>query len=144
MRNQTTTTEQYIMQSTLPLGDLEENIFADYTLDWLETVKHRIELITYISYANAVKGRIAPYFQEKGITLLELKPHHIQEFYSHALNEWGVSANTVIHYHANIRSALQQAYSQIALLLILLTRSFVRRRNRLWAAHIVPQKLINF
>lgn len=71
---------------------------------------HRIELITYISYSNAVKGRIIPYSRDKGITLLELKPHHIQDFYSYALNEWGVSANTVIHYHAIIRSALQQAF----------------------------------
>ncbi|WP_217989076.1 tyrosine recombinase XerC [Paenibacillus sp. 7541] len=79
-------------------------------MNWLDTVKHRVELITYISYVNSVEKRIVPYFREKGITLLELKPHHIQDFYSHALNEWGVSANTVIHYHANIRSALQQAY----------------------------------
>lgn len=90
--------------------DVDQTLFADYMLDWLETVKHRIELITYISYTNAVKGRIVPYFQEKRITLQELKPHHIQDFYSYALNEWKVSANTVIHYHANIRSALQQAF----------------------------------
>ncbi|MNO29737.1 site-specific tyrosine recombinase XerC [compost metagenome] len=64
----------------------------------------------HISYANAVKGRIVPYFREKDITLQELKLNHIQDFYSHALNDWGVSANTDIHYHANIRSALQQAY----------------------------------
>lgn len=90
--------------------DVDQVLFADYMLDWLETVKHRIELITYISYVNAVKGRIVPYFREKGTTLQELKPHHIQDFYSYALNEWKVSANTVIHYHANIRSALQQAF----------------------------------
>lgn len=97
-------------QSEAENPDIDQTLFADYMLHWLETVKHRIELITYISYTNAVKGRIVPYFRERGITLLELRPHHIQDFYSHALNEWGVSANTVIHYHANIRSALQQAY----------------------------------
>lgn len=53
---------------------------------------------------------MAPYFKEKGVTLQELKPHHIQEFYQVALNEWEVKANTVIHYHANIRSALQYAF----------------------------------
>lgn len=61
--------------------DINQILFADYMLNWLETVKPSIELITYISYANAVKKRIAPYFHEKGITL-----------------------------HANIHSALQQAY----------------------------------
>ncbi len=89
---------------------VDQTFFADYMLEWLETVKPSIELITYISYSNAVKVRIVPYFRKKGITLQELKPHHIQDFYNHALNEWGIKANTVIHYHANIRSALQQAY----------------------------------
>lgn len=48
-------------------SDVDQTLFADYMLDWLETVKHRIELITYISYANAVKGRIVPYFREKAL-----------------------------------------------------------------------------
>ncbi|GBG06426.1 putative site-specific integrase [Paenibacillus agaridevorans] len=91
-------------------SDVDQTLFADYMLEWLETVKPSTELITYISYTNAVKKRIAPYFSEKGITLQELKPHHIQEFYNYALNEWKVKANTVIHYHANIRSALHQVY----------------------------------
>lgn len=79
-------------------------------LEWLEIVKPSIELITYMSYSKAVKGRVVPYFREKGITLQGLKPHHIQDFYQYALNELGVKANTVIHYHANIRSALQYAF----------------------------------
>lgn len=88
----------------------EETLFADYMLEWLETVKPSIELITYISYSNAVKVRIVPYFREKGITLQGIKPQDIQAFYSYVINELKLSANTAIHYHANIRSALQHAF----------------------------------
>lgn len=90
--------------------DIDLTLFADYMLEWLEAIKPSIELITYISYSNAVKKRIVPYFRDKGILLQELKPHHIQDFYNYALNVLKVGANTVIHYHANIRSALHQAY----------------------------------
>ena len=35
---------------------------------------------------------------------------HIQDYYTYELEELGVSANTVIHRHANIRKALQYAF----------------------------------
>ena len=41
--------------------------------------------------------------------LRELQAKHIQDFYTHCLNVRGVSANTVIHYHTNIRKALKYA-----------------------------------
>lgn len=88
----------------------DQTLFADYMLEWLEAIKPSIELITYISYTNAVKKRIIPYFREKGTLLQRLKPYHIQDYYSYCLNVLKVKANTVIHYHANIRSALQHAF----------------------------------
>lgn len=39
-----------------------------------------------------------------------MKPQHIQDFYQYAFTKWEVKANTVLHYHANIRSALQYAF----------------------------------
>ncbi|MCC3379950.1 phage integrase SAM-like domain-containing protein [Paenibacillus farraposensis] len=36
-------------------------------------------------------------------------PCHIQDYYQYELNENSVTTNTVIHYHANIRTALQYA-----------------------------------
>lgn len=88
----------------------DQPLFADFLLEWLEIVKPSIELTTYISYSNAVKVRIVPYFRERGITLPGLKPYHIQSFYQYVLNVLKFKANTVIHYHANIRSALQYAF----------------------------------
>lgn len=56
-----------------------------------------------------IKSRINPYFKDKGLTLSELTPKHIQDYYLYSLNVEKVSANTVIHRHANIRKALQYA-----------------------------------
>lgn len=65
--------------------------------------------ITYANYAMVIKSRINPYFKGKGLTLSELTPKHIQDYYLYSLNVEKVSANTVIHRHANIRKALQYA-----------------------------------
>lgn len=52
--------------------------------------------------------KISEYFSGKNVTLESLKPIHIQEFYN-SLYKKGLSTNTVLHYHANIRKALSIA-----------------------------------
>ena len=54
-----------------------------------------------------VKGKIAPYFRNTGLTLDGIQAKHIQSFYLHELKT--VSPGTVIHYHANIHKALKYA-----------------------------------
>ena len=51
---------------------------------------------------------IAPYFQDLNVSLCNLTPFHIKQFYNDKLKT--VSKNTIVHYHANIRKALQNAY----------------------------------
>ncbi|MGL5514863.1 MAG: tyrosine-type recombinase/integrase, partial [Sporomusa sp.] len=63
----------------------------------------------YIEYKRTITNRICPYFEEKKIRLVDLKPHHIQSFYDYKLTEDRVKANTVLRYHANIRKALDHA-----------------------------------
>lgn len=82
-------------------------LFSDFMLQWLDIIKMRIKPATYSSYCLMIKKTIAPYFADKGIRLGELEPRHIQQFYSEQLKR--VKANTVIHYHANIHSALKYA-----------------------------------
>ena len=59
-----------------------------------------------------IKNRINPYFNEyhPGLRLKEVTPKHIQDYYSYELRELGVTTNTVIRRHANIRKALQYAF----------------------------------
>ena len=94
---------------TAPTAVEENNLFSDFMLSWLEMMKNKIELDTYAAYAYSIKARIAPYFREKGILLNELQAKDIQVFYQYELTEHKISTNTVIHYHANIRKALQYA-----------------------------------
>lgn len=54
-----------------------------------------------------IKSVIEPYFRKKKLTLRELEARHLQMFYSEQLKK--VKANTVIHYHAVIHSALKYA-----------------------------------
>ena len=87
---------------------IRENIlFSDFMLHWLEIVKPTIAITTYSSYSNMVKGVIVPYFKDRGISLNQLRPTDIQIFYMEQLKR--VTANSVIHYHANIHKALKYA-----------------------------------
>ena len=88
--------------------DDERLQFIDYMKKWLKMIKSSVEETTYIGYEGVINGRMTDYFGNKDITLQDIKPKHIQDFYSHLLEE-GLSGNTVKHYHANIRKALQYA-----------------------------------
>lgn len=86
----------------------EEILFIDYMKKWLKMIKASVEETTYNGYKGVVNGRLSDYFNDKKITLQDIKPKHIQDFYQYLLDD-GLSGNTVKHYHANIRKALQYA-----------------------------------
>ena len=82
--------------------------FADYMEKWLNSVRPSIATATYQSYSIMMKARVIPYFTASKIRLGDLTPQHIEDFYQTILND-GCTTNTVIHYHAIIRKALQSA-----------------------------------
>lgn len=86
----------------------EELLFIDYMKAWLKRIKANVEETTYNGYKGVINGRLTDYFKNKKITLQNIKPKHIQDFYQYLLDD-GLSGNTVKHYHANIRKALQYA-----------------------------------
>ena len=89
-------------------GELSADmLFADFMELWLEVVRNSIEKTTFSSYTQMVKGKIAPYFRNTGLTLDGIQAKHIQSFYLHELKT--VPASTVIHEHANIHKALKYA-----------------------------------
>ena len=89
-------------------GELSADmLFADYMELWLEVVRNSIEITTFSSYTQMVKGKIVPYFRKTGIKLCELQARQIQSFYLYELKT--VCPNTVIHEHANIHKALKYA-----------------------------------
>lgn len=90
----------------------QEILFTKFMLDWLEMMKNSVEVTTYASYVQAIKSKINPYFDARfpTLTLSQITPKHIQDYYTWEMTENDVSANTVIHRHANIRKALQYAF----------------------------------
>ena len=85
-------------------------LFSGYLKEWLETAKYSVKENTYHEYKQMIERRICPYFEEKGITLQDLKPYHIQAFYRRKMDIDKVSANTIHRYHSTIHKALRNAY----------------------------------
>ena len=87
-------------------------LFTAFLQSWLKMMKTTVKLTTYSSYAQAINKKIVPYFDEHhpGLRLTEVTAQHIQDYYTHAMLDHGLTANTVKHRHANIRKALQYAY----------------------------------
>ena len=86
--------------------------FTDFLRDWLKMMRSSVETVTYVAYEKAIRNKIIPYFDKRHPKLLlrDVTPKHIQDYYTYEMDVCGVSANTVIHRHANIRKALQYAY----------------------------------
>lgn len=85
-----------------------DQMFLNYLYSWLENARSSIAIMTYQSYHSMIKGRIEKYFRPKKITLGQLTAQQLEEFYRSILSD-DCTTNTVIHYHAIIRRALQTA-----------------------------------
>lgn len=95
-----------INQRNKPASDIP--VF-DYMVSWLLTVKPNLQINTYNSYHSMVHSRVKRYFGPKRITVGSLTAKDIEAFYA-TIYEDGAVGNTVIHYHAVLRKAFQQAY----------------------------------
>lgn len=87
---------------------LESPMFADFLRDWLKATAPTIERTTYQSYAGMIDARLETFFRERSLRLCDLEPKHIRELHQSIFAD-GCNANTVIHYHAVVRKALQFA-----------------------------------
>ena len=99
--------KQFEMAELQPQNTENDYLFTDYLDIWLKFVKPNVAQATYSGYRNCIRV-IKAHFEPMKLKLTELKPIHLQEFYSKRLAD-GVKASTVIHYHANIHKALKHA-----------------------------------
>lgn len=81
----------------------------EYMSVWLEKAAKDLQINTYNSYHSMIYGKIRRYFERRDLTVGTVKPKDIEGFYDSLFDE-GVVANTVIHYHAVLRKAFQQAF----------------------------------
>lgn len=83
-----------------------------YLVEFLKRVEPELQKNTIVSYRSMTNGKIRRYFQRRPqLTVGNLKPQDIQDFYQSLFAD-GVVANTVIHYHALLRRAFQQAFKE--------------------------------
>lgn len=87
---------------------VDSPLFADFLHDWLRITAPTIERTTYHSYESIINARLDPFFRERCLRLCDIEPQHIRELHESIFKD-GCSANTVIHYHAVVRKALQYA-----------------------------------
>ena len=126
-------------------GTKDEILFCDFLLYWLHLIRNSIAESTYSGYQNVIERHIIPYFQPKNYTLadIEKNPIYIQEYYTYELKERKVSTNTVIHRHANIRSALEYAF-QVGLILSNPADRVIRpKKNNFVSAIYHSEELMN-
>ena len=103
---------ELLAQNTEAEGIYETMTFTGFLSDWLAMMKGSVEITTFSAYQMAIKKKIIPYFDEHypGLLLQKVTPKHIQDYYTYEMEVNHLSANTVIHRHANIRKALQYAF----------------------------------
>lgn len=83
-------------------------LFGDYMIEWLKSREGEIETSTYQGYWHIINRHIAPYFNQRKITLQDITASDIQKYYR-KLSDDGLSANTIRRHHANIRKAINDA-----------------------------------
>ena len=100
-----------------------------------------LQINTYRSYHNMIYGRIKRYFSPKSITIASLRPNQIDEFYQSIFDE-GMVANTVIHYHAVMRRAFQQAYKKEILSANPFDRVERPKKNKFFGQNLSEEELL--
>ena len=68
-------------------GNKEEKLmFVDSIYDWLARKKNAVENSTYEGYEIYARRHIIPYFEELNLTLQEVTPKHIRDYYDYKHN----------------------------------------------------------
>lgn len=83
-------------------------LLSQHIAKWIEYDRPHITVTTYNQYVNMLNNHIAPYFDSSSITVGNVTPGDLEDYYRFKVAE-GLSPNTVIKHHAIIRSALQWA-----------------------------------
>ncbi len=91
-------------------------LFTDYLMQWLEKKKNKVEVTTWDGYYNTVVNHFIPYFKPLNLTIKELKPKHIIDYYDSKFcsgrkdrKKGGLAFNSLKKHSVLLKSALNQA-----------------------------------
>lgn len=82
-------------------------LMADFMLTWLNTKKAALRPNTFNDYDKSIHKHLIPWFAERGLTVGELRPHHIEELKADLLK--AVSTDTTRTILGYVRAALDYA-----------------------------------
>ena len=114
LRKENSELEKMVIQLTKENIELRQQnsgnseLFADWMLKWLNKKKMTVKANTYDIYEVQVKVHIEPYFREKNLTLGEITPSVLEQYYCEKYLS-GLSGATINKHHSNIHSALKDA-----------------------------------
>ena len=69
-----------------PKEEINKIMFVDYTLDWLERKKNKVQQSTWEGYEIYAKCHIIPYFEPLNLELSDVTPKHIMDYYESRLS----------------------------------------------------------
>lgn len=96
---------QKAVQDGLPLPS-ENQRFGSFLTSWLESVKPSLRPETWRRYESQIRRHAVPELGK--VRLARLTPQHLQKLYASRL-EAGLHPSSVVHLHAVIHRALEQA-----------------------------------
>ena len=94
----------------------DDILFTDYLMQWLENKKNKVEITTWDGYYNTVVNHFIPYFKPLNLTIKELKPKHIIDYYDSKFcsgrkdgKKGGLAFNSLKKHSVILKNALNQA-----------------------------------
>lgn len=82
-------------------------LFLDWIEKWME-LKSALRTGTIEGYRSYIDKHIVPHFQPLSLSVQEITPQHLQDFYNKKYKE-NYSANTLKHFNVIINGALEEA-----------------------------------
>lgn len=89
--------------------------FWQWLETWLEQKQNEVDRITYQGYESYYRNHIGPYFKQHSVTLTDLSPQDIQQYYNRKAQKPGekvkgkLSGKSLRDHHIVIRGALEDA-----------------------------------
>lgn len=90
-------------------------LFADYIREWLDNKKGHVQQSTWEGYESYINLHIIPYFETLGLTVKQVTPQHIKEYYdsrlkcSYAPHKKGLSARSIKKHAPILNQVFEQA-----------------------------------
>ena len=106
---------EYEAKETQPSTD--DILFTDYLTQWLEKKKDKVELTTWEGYYNTVINHFIPYFKPLNLTIKEVKPKHIVNYYDYKFSggrqdhkKGGLAFSSLKKHSVILKNILNQAF----------------------------------